>query len=47
MPEFNFDTVTDKSFMTKFENFFADRIVMREQWIGLMNDFDRILGKKR
>mgnify|MGYP002995638058 FL=1 len=46
MPEFNFDTVTDKSFMTKFENFFADRIVMREQWIGLMNDFDRILGKK-
>ena len=46
MPEFNFDTVTDKSFMTKFENFFADRIVLREQWIGLMNDFDRILGKK-
>lgn len=46
MPEFNFDTVTDKSFMTKFENFFADRIVMREQWIGLMNDFDRLLGKK-
>lgn len=46
MPEFNFDTVTDKSFMTKFENFFSDRIVLREQWIGLMNDFDRILGKK-
>ena len=46
MPDFNFDTVTDKSFMTKFENFFSDRIVLREQWIGLMNDFDRILGKK-
>lgn len=46
MPKFNFDTVTDKSFMTKFENFFSDRIVLREQWIGLMNDFDRILGKK-
>lgn len=46
MPEFNFDTVTDKSFMTKFENFFSDRIVLREQWIGLMNDFDRLLGKK-
>ncbi len=46
MPEFNFDTVTDKSFMTKFENFFSDRIILREQWIGLMNDFDRILGKK-
>ena len=46
MPEFNFDTVTDKSFMTKFENFFSDRIVLREQWIGLMNDFDHILGKK-
>lgn len=46
MPEFNFDTVTDKSFMTKFENFFSDRIVLREQWIGLMNNFDRILGKK-
>ena len=24
----------------------TDRIVLREQWIGLMNDFDRILGKK-
>lgn len=46
MPEFNFDTVTDKSFMTKFENFFSDRIILREQWIGLMNEFDRILGKK-
>ena len=46
MPEFNFDTVTDKSFMTKFENFFSDRIILREQWISLMNDFDRILGKK-
>lgn len=46
MPKFNFDTVTDKTFMTKFENFFSDRIVLREQWIGLMNDFDRILGKK-
>ena len=46
MPEFNFDTVTDKSFMTKFENFFSDRIILREQWIGLMNDFDRLLGKK-
>lgn len=46
MPKFNFDTVTDKSFMTKFENYFSDRIVMREQWISLMNDFDRLLGKK-
>lgn len=46
MPKFNFDTVTDKTFMTKFENFFSDRIVLREQWIGLMNDFDRLLGKK-
>lgn len=46
MPKFNFDTVTDKTFMTKFENYFSDRIVMREQWISLMNDFDRLLGKK-
>lgn len=46
MPELSFDTITDKSFMTKFENYFSDRIILREQWIGLMNDFDRLLGKK-
>lgn len=46
MPEFNFDTVTDKSFMSKFESFFSDRIILREQWISLMNDFDRLLGKR-
>lgn len=46
MPKFNFDTVTDKTFMTKFENYFSDRIVMREQWISLIERFRQIARQK-
>ena len=46
MPQFSFDTVTDKTFMSDFEEYFSDRIVLREDWIRLTNDFDRLLGKR-
>ena len=45
-PEFNFDTVTEKTFMSDFESYFSDRVVLREDWIRLMNSFDRMLGKR-
>ena len=45
-PKFSFDTVTDKSFMQDFETYFSDRFVLREEWISMKNNFDRLLGKR-
>ena len=46
MPQLNFETITEKTFMSDFEEYFSDRIVLREDWIRLTNSFDRLLGKR-
>lgn len=46
MPQLSFETVTEKTFMSDFEEYFSDRIVLREDWIRLTNSFDRLLGKR-
>ncbi len=45
-PEFNIDTVLSEEFMNGFEEYFSDRFIMREEWINIKNNFDRLLGKK-
>lgn len=45
-PEISFGTITDKSFMTDFEKYFSDRFVLREEWINIKNNSDRLLGQK-
>lgn len=45
-PKISFDTITDKSFMEDFQDYFSDRIFLREEWINLKNSFDRLLGQK-
>lgn len=45
-PEISFDTITDKSFMEDFQEYFSDRFILREEWIGLKNNVDRLLGQK-
>lgn len=45
-PEFTFENITNKSYMEDFQEYFSDRFVLREQWIGIKNDVDRILGQK-
>lgn len=44
-PEFSFDNIIDKKFTPDFEEYFSDRIFLREQWISLKNNFDKLLGK--
>lgn len=45
-PEFSFDNIIDKEFTPDFEEYFSDRIFLRENWIGIKNNFDKLLGKK-
>lgn len=44
-PELSIDNIIDKKFTPDFEEYFSDRIFLREQWIGLKNNFDKLLGK--
>ena len=44
-PELSIDSIIDKKFTPDFEKYFSDRIFLREQWIGLKNNFDKLLGK--
>ncbi len=45
MPEFNSDNYFDKSFMNDFESWFSDRFILREEWINVKNNVDRLLGR--
>ncbi len=45
-PEFSLDNIIDKEFTPDFEEYFSDRIFLRENWIGIKNNFDKLLGKK-
>ena len=45
-PEFSIDNIIDKEFTPDFEEYFSDRIFLRENWIGIKNNFDKFLGKK-
>lgn len=44
-PEITFETYLDKSAMTGFEEWFADRFFGRENWIKLKNGTERFIGK--
>lgn len=44
-PEFSLDNIIDKEFTPDFEEYFSDRIFLRENWIGIKNNFDKLLGK--
>ncbi|MBR4306229.1 MAG: hypothetical protein IKT78_05230, partial [Ruminiclostridium sp.] len=44
-PQFSFDAIINKEFTSDFEEYFSDRIFLRESWIELKNNFDRLLGK--
>ncbi len=44
-PELSIDNIVDKKFTPDFEEYFSDRIFLREQWISLKNNFDKLLGK--
>ena len=45
LPELTIDNIIDKKFTPDFEKYFSDRIFLREDWIGLKNNFDKLLGK--
>lgn len=44
-PKISFETYVDKSAMTGFEKWFADRFYGRESWIKLKNGTERLIGK--
>lgn len=44
-PEISFEAYVDKSAMTGFEEWFADRLFGREGWIKLKNGTERFIGK--
>ncbi len=44
-PELNMDSILTEDFMEGFEDYFSDRFILREDWINLKNNVDRLLGK--
>jgi hypothetical protein len=45
MPDLTLENIKDETFMTKFDSWFSDRFYGRENWISLMNNTERTLGK--
>ncbi len=44
-PEISFETYLDKSAMTDFEDWFSDRLFLRQDWIRAKNAAERLIGK--
>lgn len=46
MPGLSAIRVMEGKFTTDFEKYISDQMVMRDLWIGIKTDFDRLLGKR-
>lgn len=46
MPEFSVETFFDGSFETDYETFVTDQFILRDQWIALKTNMERLLQKK-
>lgn len=45
-PKLSIDALIDKKFTTNFEKYTSDQFVIRDFWIGVKSDIERIIGKK-
>ncbi|MEG0664654.1 MAG: hypothetical protein RR483_06115, partial [Clostridia bacterium] len=46
IPDFNFETYSNKSFMSDFEKYFSDHFFLRENWVTIKSHCELAQGKR-
>ena len=44
-PQFSFESLLSGSYTQKFDKYMTDQFVMKDEWVGLKSDMERLLQK--